>query len=477
MIRARAAVVGVAVALAAILLAGCASTTGGRAVSIYANPFTVAGLPATDGPSGPRPDVPDASLPVRGADGSAADVLATNAVDDIAAFWGVEYPKVFAGDFQPVTDLASWDPDAPPAHSDTFCGDNTHGVVNAGYCTRDGSIGWDRTTLLPTLMSTFGPMAVVMVMAHEYGHAIQHDSGLAGDDDPTLVLEQQADCFAGAFMRDVAQGGAPHFTLNTSDGLNSVMAAMVAVRDTNPNDPEAVHGSAFERVTAFQIGFTDGARACTAIDAAEVDARRAEVAQQLSVAGGDGEMPVTEETVRLTVDSLQAVFALPQQPTVTFAGADTGCPDATTTEPVSYCPSTDTIGVSLPALVARSIPLTGSPDEIAADVRGDFGAYVLVASRFTLAAQRRAGDSLTDATTAVRAACLSGVWTAAAAAGEAGGLTLSAGDLDEAVSGLLTDGLMASDVNGDTVPSGFARVDAFRSGVLGGQDACANRYG
>lgn len=46
------------------------------------------------------------------------------------------------------------------------------------------------------------------------------------------------------------------------------------------------------------------------------------------------------------------------------------------------------------------------------------------------------------------------------------------GDLDEAVSGLLTDGLAASDVNGETVPSGFSRVDAFRTGVLGGEQAC-----
>ena len=84
---------------------------------------------------------------------------------------------------------------------------------------------------------------------------------------------------------------------------------------------------------------------------------------------------------------------------------------------------------------------------------------------------------LTDPKTALRAACLSGAWTAATADGGAGGLALSPGDLDEAVSGLLTDGLMASDVNGVTIPSGFARVDAFRSGVLGGRDACANRYG
>jgi hypothetical protein len=51
-------------------------------------------------------------------------------------------------------------------------------------------------------------------------------------------------------------------------------------------------------------------------------------------------------------------------------------------------------------------------------------------------------------------------------------VALTAGDLDEAVAGLLTNGLAASDVNGQSVPAGFARIDAFRTGVLGDQDHC-----
>jgi hypothetical protein len=50
------------------------------------------------------------------------------------------------------------------------------------------------------------------------------------------------------------------------------------------------------------------------------------------------------------------------------------------------------------------------------------------------------------------------------------------GDLDEAVVGILTNGLVSSDVNGDTVPSGFSRVDAFRTGVLGDKYRCINRF-
>jgi hypothetical protein len=112
-------------------------------------------------------------------------------------------------------------------------------------------------------------------------------------------------------------------------------------------------------------------------------------------------------------------------------------------------------------------------------VTGDYNAYVVFGSRFSLAVQRESGQSLTDAKTALRAACLSGVITAALAVDRgpaAGDFALSPGDLDEAVSGLLTDGLAASDAEGRTVPSGFSRVEAFRSGVLGGRGACDARY-
>jgi hypothetical protein len=55
-------------------------------------------------------------------------------------------------------------------------------------------------------------------------------------------------------------------------------------------------------------------------------------------------------------------------------------------------------------------------------------------------------------------------------------VALTAGDIDEAVSGLLTNGLAASDVNGETVPAGFSRIDAFRIGVLGDEDRCIKRF-
>ncbi|GGG25095.1 peptidase [Rhodococcoides trifolii] len=480
MIGGRSGLIAATLALA-LLASGCGNLVSGRAVSIYDDPFTVAGLPVTSGPSGPRPGVSHADLPVTNFDGNDADVLAVDAVDDIQTFWEAVYPTLFRGRFEPVAELISWDADARRGQSPDFCDEETDGVPNAGFCSLDNTIGWDRGILLPAMMDAFGPMSVVMVLAHEYGHAVQTQSGLIGDSDPTIVAEQQADCFGGAFMRSVAQGESKHFTLNTSDGLNSVLAATVAVRDEDPGSPDSVHGSAFERVTAAQIGFTDGAGACTKIDEKEVESRRASLPQQFDNPSDTGELPVTQESLEMFATTFEQVLPTPTPPTFDYTRSDTGCTDAKTTDPVSYCPSTNTIGVDVEKLAERGEQSRSGDDVLPINVSGDYSAYVVFVSRYVLAVQKAAGQTLVDARAALRSACLSGAVTSLLSPenpqeGAQLAVTLSPGDLDEAVSGLLTDGLAASDVDGNTVPSGFSRVDAFRWGVLGGRTACDGRY-
>ena len=86
---------------------------------------------------------------------------------------------------------------------------------------------------------------------------------------------------------------------------------------------------------------------------------------------------------------------------------------------------------------------------------------------------------LDNAAAALRTACMTGVATTKMTQQinvDGHTVQLAAGDLDEAVSGMLTNGLAASDVNGESVPSGFSRIDAFRAGVLGDEDRCFQRY-
>ena len=465
---------------AALLVAGCSTTLQGNPVSVFDDPFRVAGLAATDGPSGLRPDTRAPSRSVTGSDGGEIDELAAAAISDNEEFWSQVYSDTFGDEFAPVDDLISWDSDG---FDGMFCGDSTFGLVNAGFCLDDNTIGWDRGVLLPALRDANGDMAVAMVLAHEYGHAVQDHARMLDTDTPVLVAEQQADCFAGAYMRWVAEGHSPRFTLNTGDGLNDVLAAVIAFRDPlfNVGDITAgldEHGSAFERISAFQFGFTDGVGSCAAIDLKEIDQRRGDLPLLLPE-NQTGELPVTGESVRSIVDAMNIVFAPADPPRLNFdAGAAQDCPDARPTPPVSYCPATNTLVVD----IAELEMLGANADSV--DTRGlaagDNTAYSVLMSRYLQAVQHERGLVLDSAVAALRTACLTGVATTELSdeitTPNGSTITLTAGDVDEAVSGILTNGLVASDVNGESVPSGFSRIDAFRVGVLGDQERCLKRF-
>jgi predicted metalloprotease len=138
-----------------------------------------------------------------------------------------------------------------------------------------------------------------MVLAHEYGHTIQEQVPLNPKGVPTLVTEQQADCLSGVYLRWVAEGKSPRFTINTGEGLNNILAAMISFRDPlmggDYYDMGDEHGSAFERISAFQFGFTDGAAACANITIQEIRQRRGELPVELP-SDQTGELPVTEES-------------------------------------------------------------------------------------------------------------------------------------------------------------------------------------
>ncbi len=463
----------------ALLLAACTTTLQGKAVSVFDDPFSVAGMPATDGPTGLRDDAAGPSRVVLGTDDSEIDELARQAVSDIEEYWEGAYSDTFDGEFIPVEALISWDANG---FDGQFCDADTYGLVNAAFCYDDETIGWDRGELLPALRDANGEMGVTMVLAHEYGHAVQRKGGLTKRGTPTLLSEQQADCFAGSYMRWVAEGSSPRFTLSTGEGLNNVLAAVIAFRDPllSEGDPEAgvdEHGSAFERLSAFQIGFTDGPSACASIDMREIGQRRGDLPVLLP---GDqtGELAITEESVRSIVDAMGILFEPAKPPELSF-DASQECPDARLSPPASYCPATNTIIVDMDELEVMGAQADG---EVAGGLAsGDNTAYSVVVSRYMQAIQQEHGGvALDNAEAALRTACLTGVATTKMSkevtTPDGNTIALTAGDVDEAVSGILKNGLVASDVNGESVPSGFSRIDAFRVGVLGDTERCFKRF-
>jgi predicted metalloprotease len=477
MIRVSRVVAAVSAVCAGLLIAGCSSVTEGRAVSTLYDPFRAGGLPAEDGPSGVRDDAPEPTGDVQDTDGGEIDRLTLLAVNDVADFWEQNYSASLDGSFEPIERLVSYDSEDPS--SPAVCGTETYDEPNAFYCASRQIMAWDRSVMVPTGREFFGDVSIAALMAHEYGHAVQHMAGIVDDSTTVIVSEQQADCFAGTYIRWVAEGRSPRFSLSTGDGLNHVLAAAITLRDPilGPQDSEMLeegHGTALDRVSAFQMGFVSGASECAKIDLAEIEERRGDLPMALPLDQA-GEVPIDEDTLDTLMEALGEVYQPSEAPTLSY---DTeSCADAQPSPPVSYCPDTNTLSVDLPSLQQLGEAADESNNVL---LQGDNSALSVVTSRYALAMQHENGDPVDTPVAALRTACLTGVAQRAMAetidlpSGKS--LTLTAGDLDEAVSGLLTNGLAGSNADGQTVPAGFTRIVAYRSGLGGDRELCSKRF-
>ncbi|OBI41903.1 peptidase [Mycobacterium sp. E796] len=470
----------IACASVVLVVAGCSTMVDGRALSMLNDPFRVGGLPATSGPSGIRANAPDPTGTVINTDNGPIDRLSLLSINDIEDYWKSVYSDSLKGTFIPVAKMVSYDSDNP--NSPIVCHSETYKLVNAFFTARCNLIAWDRGVFMPVAQRYFGDMSVNGVLAHEFGHALQQMAKLVTRTDPTIVREQQADCFAGVYMYWVADGKSPRFTLSTADGLDHVLAGIITTRDPvldadTTNDDE--HGSALDRISAFQMGFINGASACAAINKQEIAQRRGDLPTTLQ-ADPDrdpetGGVTINEDTLSTLMELLGKIFSPKSPPTLSYKPAD--CPDAKPSPPASYCPATNTILIDLPGLATMGRAAAENEHTLP---QGDDTALSVVMSRYALAVQHERGLAMQSPWTALRTACLTGVVHRKMAEPielpSQKQLVLTAGDLDEAVSGLLINHLVASDADGTSVPAGFTRIAAFRGGVAGNMDACYSRY-
>jgi len=460
------------VVCAALLTACTPNVIDGRATSMLFNPERVGGLPVSEGPSGPRPNAPAPEGTVEYSDDGPMDRLALLAVNDIQDFWADNYEKYLAGQFEPVDTLASYDSTDP--NSPELCGSSMYDSPNAAFCFRLNTMIWDRGVFLPVAQEYFGDMGVVGVIAHEYGHALQWMAGIADMDTPGLVREQQADCFAGVYLHWVAAGDSPRFTLSTGDGLNHVLAGVIYIRDRLEGGPsDDPHGSALDRVSAFQLGFTGGADQCAAIDMDEITKRQGDLPEHVTFDSGTSlDSPINDDTLAKLMAVLDTTFQPAEAPTLTTDRSE--CTGATITEPTSYCPDSNKIFVDMPALQAAGATKNEESDEVL--VQGDNSALSIVTSRYALAIQKERGAKIDTPVAALRTACLTGVAQGQMTEEDGADFILSPGDTDEAVAGLLANGLAASDVNGVPAPAGFSRILAYRLGLSSRIDECFERF-
>lgn len=404
-----------------------------------------------------------------------------NAVADIQDFWRETYPKVYG---EPYKELEGGIYALYSDRSDTIdvCDTTlTYDKVkeNARYFGCGDFIAWDDEKLIPDLTTQLGNSAVATVFAHEYGHAIQMRAKILEKDLPTVVTEQQADCFAGAWSAHVARGESRLITFTDAE-VKAGLVAMVYVRD--PLDPiagepvfqQGGHGTAFDRVGAFQHGFINGAEGCKGLIDKPLQlinltfTTADDAANQGNLAYADIQKFVVDDLSRFWTSTFTAnklTFAVPTISSYPHDGPYPTCDGKTANEwkfHAIYCPSTNTIAYD--EGFSRSLYTK----------YGDFSVGYVLSNAWSEAVQTQLKSNLKDKARVLLNDCLTGVWTKdiIPTGSTAQQFTISPGDLDEAVStALILDDASQS----GALVSAFDKIDNFRAGVLGGLPECNKR--
>ena len=415
---------------------------------------------------------------------------------DITDFWADTYEPTYGGAREPAAGTYAMYPerqDDPQSCDGPVTYDQVEG--NAFYTSCGDLIMYDDALLLPDLVQRYGTAAVAVVAAHEYGHAIQQRAGVFDLNLPTIETEQQADCFAGAWAAHAARGEGETIRFDDAD-VKAGLLAMIEVRDPpgfdSANDPNG-HGSAFDRVGAFQEGFINGVGRCADFVSNPNPRIDLQFSEQDFQTGGNLPFAAIAEALPIALDTFWV-------PTLQAGDVAFTSPTLQPFSPGGPVPDCDGRGVEQ---LANTATFCASTNTIVYDADfaqrlyagvGDLAFAYPIANAYSDAVQTAIGSPLTGEPRVLLSDCLVGAWIVdIVPAFDAAGnplfdtdgnqlarnpnqqILLSAGDLDEAVVTAVVVGDDAS--NTDVLGTAFEKIDAFREGVLGGLPACQARLG
>lgn len=180
----------------------------------------------------------------------AEDIESAELITD--KWWTDHWKDYFTGDYTAPNVVGLYD-GYDEANAPTCFGEKLP-PGNAFYCPDGDYVAWDKTLL--ELGYEIGDSWPYLIIAHEWGHAIQADL------DMSLQSEQyelQADCLAGAVLYGARADGTLEFEQGDEkeivDGLNFIA-------DEVPWGMTGDHGDSFQRIEAFNLGRTDGVPGC-----------------------------------------------------------------------------------------------------------------------------------------------------------------------------------------------------------------------
>jgi predicted metalloprotease len=414
------------------------------------------------------------------------DFLAA-ALTDIEAWWTEQFPTVYGKPFEPITgrvyagypERTTEIPGCESRQPTTY---EEIAQFSAFYCQQGDFMVYDDGPdgLLAQLTTSFGASILGVVFAHEFGHAVQSRAGVLDHALPTIVTEQQADCFAGAWVAHAATGeGGVAFS---DSDVRSGLVAMIQVRDPVGVDQftQGGHGSAFDRVGAFQTGFTEGVARC-----AQLIDDPLPLVPNIFWQGSniDGNAPFgygAKQIVGFITSDLNAYWstALSAQGVAVPALTVVPVQAATRWRATSPAGSFDTGAVLCPATneVFMDEPLARD----LYDRFGDFVVGYILGGAWSEAAQLALGSPLQGEPRHLIDDCMTGGWAQTIVPDENGatqrnGTEIEPGDLDEAIQTALVIGDEAS--TDDILGTGFEQIASFRQGVLNGLEACTSQIG
>ena len=405
---------------------------------------------------------------------------------DLELWWTQIYPSIYGAAFTPLEgDVYAAYPERPDDIPGCGAPRTTYDDVQqyvAFYCGVGDFMVYDDGDegLLAELAREYGAATIGTVLAHEFAHAIQLRIGALDRALPTITTEQQADCFAGAWTGRAARGEA--VTVLFSDG--DVRAGLIAM--TKVSDPVGIdqfvaggHGSGFDRVGAFQVGFNEGPERCAELLDDPLPLMPNEFTPDDITNGGNAAFGYGEndligflpEDLNRYWDEELDIAGLDRLTVVVVDSIEqAACNDlrGDLSTGAALCATSSEVYFNEPAALELYRTL------------GDFAVGYVLGTAWSEAVQTALDSDLDGEPRALLNDCLTGGWVKTVTPIDFAlpqprlatrvAVRISPGDLDEAIQTVLRLG--DAGVDDDVIGNAFEKIDAFRTGVIDGTDAC-----